>query len=182
MKSYITEILETDSKYQFIAGFKRRSLPKNHKFYPEHKMVLTLVEHTTDINTLTKRTKNNVLKLSELYKIKWIYILKYSVVKEHPGSVQRHSWIIYGMWNNKPVTFFRKETTNPTAGSTGLYFGYGLRIQVCKLFNPQESFQHVLLNRIKPEYKQHWVFVHQFKKLYKYIKTDELERIFVLYN
>ncbi len=182
MKSYIQEILETNSKYQFIAGFKRRSLPKNHKFHPEHGKVLTLIEHTNDINTLTKRTKNNILKLSELYKIKWIYILKYSVVKERPGGVQRHSWIIYGMWNNKPVTFFRKETTNPTAGSTGLYFGYGLRIQVCKLFNPQESFQHTLIKDISAKERQHHIFIHQFKKLYEYIKSDELERFIIMYN
>jgi len=188
MQTYINDILNANNQYSFIAGTKIRELPINPKIqnhgiiYPDEDRVLRLVEQTTDTDTLTKRTKNNVLKLTELYGIKWIYILKYSVIKERPGNKQRYAWIIYGIWNNKQVTFFRKETTNQCAGTTNLYFDNGYRIQISKLINPNESFQHILIKDISSKEKQHWIFVHQFRKLYKYIKSDELERFIIMHN
>jgi len=178
---FIREILEIHKRERWIAGHVYRRYPVRRGIgyvgikNVDNPIVYDLVEHTTQINTLTTtRTKRNLYSLKMQYDIDWFYIMKYRTESESPAT--RYAFIIYGLVNGNLVTFFRKETYSTVAGQTWLYFGNGNRIQVCNLKNLKSYVNHYVNKAEIPQ------FIHHLKRMNKIMNHVILEKLILLYS
>lgn len=177
----VQEIKDLNKRERYLAGHVVKRLPVHQGGLinkGERKIDLPIVylnyKYSTDINTLTSRTKLNVLCLREKYDIDWFFIVKYKVEKEHEGQAQRHAWMIYGLWNGALVNLYRKETKSVCAGQTNLFFGNGHRTQVYKLRDlnwPEGNYSN--------EDFQAWL--DSIKRLNKVVNHHALQRIILMY-
>lgn len=180
-REIIKEIKNLNKKERYLAGNKIKRLPVYRDRYnngiPSIELPIVYLKYwySTDLNTLTKRTLTNVLYLKKRFNIDWFFIVKYKVEKEYSNAAQRHSWMIYGLWNKQLVTFYRKETKCTCAGQTNLYFGEGFKIQTYKLINSDWIHEENMV-----EQKDSWL--RCVKRLYKYVNDSELEKIILLYS
>ena len=181
----IKEILEVHKREQFIAGHIYRR-------YPVHRerkqpgddpvnnldldIIYTLVNHTTNLEILTKRTFINVKKLEMLYNIDWFYIMRYRTESE--GYTKRHAVIVYGIINDHLVTFFRKETYSSFAGQTHIYFGNGNKIQCYKLIKPDWFHND---SNLKIQTKDVTKFIRSIKLFYRITRNVELEKLVLMF-
>lgn len=115
----------------FYAGENLRKLPS----------CLERPEYKDHIDWLQKTTRCKLFSLTNQFGINWFATYKFPIRTKY-----RHSIIIYGLWNDRLIAYFRKETTCDASGQSYIYFEKGQRIRANVLndlfLNPHVKYIH----------------------------------------
>ena len=145
---------------KFYAGNNLRKLPT----------CLGTPEYKYHIDWLQKTTRLKLFSLEHQFNIEWFMTCKFPIKNQ-----QRYAILIYGIWNNHLIAYFRKETKCNVSGQSYIYFERGQRIRANVLndlfLSPHVKYEHSFSNN-------HWI--NLIKRLYKLSSNIEFEKYLLL--
>lgn len=145
---------------RFYAGENTRKLPE----------CLERPEYKDHIDWLQKTTRVKLFSLSYQFNIEWFVTCKFPI-----RNKPRHSILIYGLWNDHLIAYFRKETTCDASGQSYIYFERGQRIRANVL---NDLFIKPHIKYIHSFSQNHWM--NLIRRLYKISRNVEFEKYLLL--